>query len=78
MDNNATNINKTNTHISPQLTEHTKSPRHMKLKIQVVVWDRHYYVAGLKRLMGSHLLIIGSPTAITIRNLYIHIITRCT
>jgi hypothetical protein len=30
-----------------------KKRRHMVLKINVLPWDRHKTVAGLKRLMGS-------------------------
>jgi hypothetical protein len=35
MDNNSTNINKTNTYLSPQITELRKEPRHMLLEIKV-------------------------------------------
>ena len=42
MFNNSTNINKTNNHISPQLTEHKKRSLHMtSLEIHVQGWDRH-------------------------------------
>ena len=48
---NTMNLNKTTlinwTH-SPQ-----DSPRHMTLEIQVLVWDSHKHLAGLKQLMGS-------------------------
>jgi hypothetical protein len=38
-------------------------PCHMTLEIQVLVWDRHTYVAGLNRLMRS---LPSSPVIITV------------
>jgi hypothetical protein len=51
MVNNSTNINEMSNHLSPQLTEHKKRPRHMTLEIQALVWHRHKKVAGLNWLM---------------------------
>jgi hypothetical protein len=50
MNNNSTNINKTNNHLSLQLIEHKKD-RHMMLEIQVHVWDRHKNEAALNQLI---------------------------
>jgi len=50
MINNSTNINKTNYHISSQLTEHRKKrPGQETLEIQVLDWDM-YQIMGLGRL----------------------------
>jgi len=46
MVNNSTNIDKTNNHLSPPLTEQKNKPRHMTLEIQVPAWNRHNNVAG--------------------------------
>ena len=54
MVNNFTNINKTNNHLSPQLTEHKKK-RHMTSEIQVFAWDRQKNVAGLNALLFFNL-----------------------
>jgi hypothetical protein len=54
MENNSTNINKTNNHPSPQLTENKKRPRYKTLEIQVLAWDRHINMVGLNRLMWFH------------------------
>jgi len=59
MFNNSTNINKTNNHLSPEITEHKKRPQHMMLEIQFVA-------RGVKEVNGIltlPLFIIGSPTA---------------
>jgi hypothetical protein len=37
------------------------------MEFQVQAWDRHKYVAGLNRLRGFSLLIIGSPAAMHIK-----------
>ena len=52
MVNNSTNINKKNNHLSPQIIEHKKGPRHMALDIQVLGWDGHINVAALNRWIG--------------------------
>jgi hypothetical protein len=51
---NSTNNNNTNNHLSskPNLLN-TKRSRHMTLEIQTLEWDKHKYVTGLNRLMGS-------------------------
>jgi len=50
------NINKTNSHLLPLLTEHRKRSWHMKVEIQVLAWDRHKNVVGLNRSMRSQTL----------------------
>ena len=55
--------------LSSSLTSlNTKRPRHVTLKIHVLVWDGHKNVAELNRLLGPPppLLITGSLTAIHI------------
>ena len=47
-----TNINKTNNYLSLQVIEHKNWPPHMTLQIQVMVWDRHKIVAGLKLVIA--------------------------
>jgi hypothetical protein len=51
MVNNYTNINKTHTHISPQIIEHKKTMKQMTLEIKVQTLDRHSKVVGSNRLM---------------------------
>jgi hypothetical protein len=53
MVNNSININKMNNHLSHLLAEQKKTPRYMRLKTQVLAWDRHTNMAGLNRLKGS-------------------------
>jgi hypothetical protein len=53
MVNNSININKMNNHLSYLLAEQKKTPRYMRLKTQVLAWDRHTNMAGLNRLKGS-------------------------
>ena len=53
---NSININKTSLNKTSLInwTHSTQdSPRHMTLEIQVLVWDSHKHLAGLKQLMGS-------------------------
>ena len=46
------NINKTNNHLSPQIIEHKKGHNiSYGLEIQVLTWDEHKIVAGLKGLI---------------------------
>jgi ribosomal protein S15P/S13E len=46
MVNTSTNINKTNNHLSPHITEHKKDHDIMTLEIQVLVWNMHKDLAG--------------------------------
>jgi hypothetical protein len=46
--------------ITSRLIEHNNRPCHMRLKLQVLSWDRHTNVADLKPLMGKHLCILVS------------------
>ena len=48
MDNNSTNINKTNIHFLSQIIEHKKD---LEMKIQVLAWDRHTSVTGFNQLI---------------------------
>jgi hypothetical protein len=50
--NNSTNINKTNYHHLPSLTEHKKTMTY-GIEIQSLACDRHKNVADLNKLMGS-------------------------
>ena len=43
--------NKQSPLILTELTEHKKTPRHMK--VEILAWDRHKHVEGLNLLMGS-------------------------
>ena len=45
MDNNSSNLNKTNNNLSTQIIEH-KILRHTSLEIQVLAWNRHNKVVG--------------------------------
>ena len=67
MINNSTNINKTNNHLSPQLIDNNKRPRHLTLEIHVLVGDRHEEVTGLNGVNG-----ITTPFLIAVktRNVY--------
>jgi hypothetical protein len=54
MANNSSNIKKTlNNHPSSEVTEHKKTPQHIILKIQVLVWDRHKHVEEFNQIMRS-------------------------
>ena len=46
MVNNSTNINKANTHLSPQIIEHINE-RHNTLQSHVLAWDTHKNVAEI-------------------------------
>ena len=46
--------------ITSRLIEHNKRPWDMRLKIQVLSWDRHKNVADLKHLMRQHPCILIS------------------
>jgi hypothetical protein len=50
MDKTSTNINKTNIHLSSQLTSlnTTTKTRHMTLELQVLTWGQHIHVTGIK------------------------------
>jgi hypothetical protein len=49
---NSTNINKTNKHLSPSLTEHKKTSTY-DVWNPGLAWDRHINVAGLNRFIVS-------------------------
>ena len=51
MVNDFNNINKMKNHFSSQILEQKIKPRHMKLEIQVLAWDKN--VGELNLLMGS-------------------------
>ena len=51
--NHSLNIIKTNDTFSLQTILTQKRPRHTALKIQILAWDRHKYVAVLNQLIAS-------------------------
>lgn len=51
MVNNSTKINKTNNYLSPQII--VKNIMTLSMELQVLDWDRHKNVAGLKQIMGG-------------------------
>ena len=69
MVNNSTDINKTNNHLSPQITEHKDHGMNLyDVENPGPVWNRHEYVAVLNRLMRSQPFVSSllDPTTIQI------------
>ena len=63
-------MNKTHEHLTPHIIEHKKKPRHVKLEIEVLVWDTIKNVTGSNRLIE---FIPGHWIVNIVQSCYVHV-----